>query len=381
MSDRARVAVVGAGVSGLALAILLRRRGVRCDLYEKSAALGAVGAGIQLAPNGARVLHELGAEHLVRRRGVAARAIETRRWDDGAPLSRVPHGAACEERFRAPYYLIHRADLQACLVDLLPPGALHLGRAVLSVDQRRDHVELRLADGGTATADVVIGADGVHSALRAAVVEDAPRFSGYSVYRGLVAAGAVPSFAADPRVMFWLGPGRHITYYPVAAGTVHFSAVCADAAGVAPRTRDVDTGALLAEFDGWHEEVRHVLAAADEVTRWGLFDRDLADRYCDRRVALMGDAAHPMLPYLSQGAGQALEDALVLADCLVSGVDLPGALRQYEKQRLARTAEVHQQSRLRATTFHLADGPLQRRRDALLNARRDLGHLEWLYGG
>ncbi|NDZ99613.1 hypothetical protein G3I28_09715, partial [Streptomyces sp. SID10116] len=172
----------------------------------------------------------------------------------------------------------------------------------LGVEQHEDHVELRVADGGTATADVVIGADGVHSALRAAVVDDAPRFSGYSVYRGLVAAEAVPSFAADPRVMFWLGPGRHITYYPVAAGrTVHFSAVCADAAGVAPRTRAVDTGQLVAEFDGWHEEVRQVLGAAGDVTRWGLFDRDLAERYCDRRVALMGDAAHPMLPYLSQG--------------------------------------------------------------------------------
>ncbi|MYY82682.1 MULTISPECIES: FAD-dependent monooxygenase [unclassified Streptomyces] len=382
MSDRTRVAVVGAGVSGLALAILLRRRGVRCDLYEKSTALGAVGAGIQLAPNGARILHELGAEHLMRRRGSTAEAIETRRWDDGALLSRIPHGRACEERFGAPYYLIHRADLQACLVDLLPPGALHLGRAVLGVEQHEDHVELRVADGGTATADVVIGADGVHSALRAAVVDDAPRFSGYSVYRGLVAAEAVPSFAADPRVMFWLGPGRHITYYPVAAGrTVHFSAVCADAAGVAPRTRAVDTGQLVAEFDGWHEEVRQVLGAAGDVTRWGLFDRDLAERYCDRRVALMGDAAHPMLPYLSQGAGQALEDALALADCLVSGADLPSALRQYEKQRLARTAEVHRQSRLRATTFHLADGPPQRRRDAVLGDRRDLGHLEWLYGG
>ncbi|MFE0171097.1 FAD-dependent monooxygenase [Streptomyces sp. NPDC059002] len=381
MSGQTRVAVVGAGVSGLALAILLRRRGVRCDLYEKSAALGAVGAGIQLAPNGARVLHELGAEHLVRRRGIAARAIETRRWDDSSLLSRVPHGQACEERFRAPYYLIHRADLQSCLVELLPPGALHLGRAVHGVVQHEDHVELRLADGETATADVVIGADGVHSALRAAVVRDAPRFSGHSVYRGLVAADAVPSFAADPRVMFWLGPGRHITYYPVAAGrTVHFSAVCADPDGAAPRTSAVDTGQLMAEFDGWHDEVRHVLAAAGNVTRWGLFDRDLADRYCDRRVALMGDAAHPMLPYLSQGAGQALEDALALADCVVSGADLPSALRQYEKQRIARTAEVHRQSRIRATMFHFADGPLQRRRDALLGGHRDLGHLEWLYG-
>ncbi|MFF9349108.1 FAD-dependent monooxygenase [Streptomyces sp. NPDC014734] len=382
MNNHMRVAVVGAGVSGLAIATLLRRRGVHCELFEKSTTLSAVGAGIQLSPNGARILHELGAERLMRRRGITAQAIETRRWDNGGLLSRVPHGPACEARFQAPYYLIHRADLQACLVDLLPPGSLHLGRAVKDVIEQADGVELRLADGESVEADVVIGADGVHSAVRGAVVSDEPLFSGYSVYRALVPAEAVPSFAPDPRVMFWLGPDRHITYYPVSAGrTVHFSAVCAHPDGEgAPRTSDADAHRLLEEFDGWHVSVRQVLKAAESVTRWGLFDRDIAERYCLQRVALVGDAAHPMLPYLSQGAGQALEDARELSDCLMSGMDVPSALRRYDTRRRARTANVHRQSRLRATTFHLADGPLQRRRDAVLGSQNTLDHLEWLYG-
>ncbi|WP_127355221.1 FAD-dependent monooxygenase [Actinacidiphila soli] len=378
-----RAAVVGAGVSGLAVAILLRRRGVRCDVYEKSDALGAVGAGIQLSPNGARILHDLGAEPSIRRRGITARAIETRRWNDGTLLSRVAHGNVCEDRFRAPYYLVHRADLQACLVDLLPSGQIHLGRAVSGIVEHDDRMELRFADGGSATADVVIGADGVHSALRGAVVDDRPVFSGYSVYRGLVPASAVPSFEDDPRVMFWFGPGRHVTYYPVSSGrTVHFSAVCADpSAGTAPRSSPADARDLLAQFDGWHEDVRQVMCTAKSVTRWGLFDRNLSDRYRTGRMALVGDAAHPMLPFLSQGASQALEDAVVLADSLTEYMtDVPGALRRYEAIRMPRTAEVHRQSRLRSSTFHLSDGPLQAERDAALAGRRALDHLDWLYG-
>ncbi|GAA2625362.1 FAD-dependent monooxygenase [Streptomyces vastus] len=378
-----RVAVVGAGVSGLAVAILLRRRGVRCDVYEKSDALSAVGAGIQLPPNGARILHELGAELSIRRRGITAGAIETRRWNDGTLLSRVVHGNICEDRFQAPYYLVHRADLQACLVDLLPPGQIHLGRAASGVVEHDDRVELHFADGGSATADVVIGADGVHSALRGAVVDDRPVFSGYSVYRGLVPASAVPSFENDPRVMFWFGPGRHVTYYPVSSGrTVHFSAVCADpSVGTAPRSSPADADGLMAEFEDWHEHVRQVLCTADSVTRWELFDRNLSARYHAGRVVLVGDAAHPMLPFLSQGASQALEDAVVLADSLTEHMaDVPDALRRYEAIRMSRTADVHRQSRQRSHTFHLADGPQQAERDARLAEQRDLAHLDWLYG-
>ncbi|WP_281356491.1 FAD-dependent monooxygenase [Amycolatopsis anabasis] len=381
-SERARVAIVGAGIAGLVIATILRRRGVHCELFEQSPVFDAVGAGIQLSPNGVRILHRLGVAPALAENGVQARSIETRRWDDGRLLARVPHGTACDELFGAPYYLIHRADLQRCLVNMLTPGTVHLGRSVARVVERADHVELHFADGGTATAELVIGADGVHSAVRRAVVLDEPKFSGYSVYRGLIPAEVVPSFAADPRVMFWFGPKHHVTYYPISAGkTVHFSAVCAtDDERLGSSTTGTETDELAAAFAGWNAEVRRVVTAAASVTRWGLFDRDLADRYVSGRLALVGDAAHPMLPYMSQGANQALEDAVVLTDCLGDGSRDPvRSLRHYEALRKPRTAEVHRQSRIRAESFHFADGVRQQERDFRL-AGETLNDLAWLYG-
>jgi salicylate hydroxylase len=374
-----RIAVVGAGVAGLAIATMLRRHGVCCDLYEQTSALEPVGAGIQLGPNGVRVLRDLGVGPALAERGVAARSIEVRRWDDGDLLASVPHGEACEAAYGAPYYLIHRADLQRALLSGLPDG-VGLGRRVTGVAEHPDHAELRLADGSHATADAVIGADGVHSVVRDAVVRDESRFSGCAVYRGLVPAELVPSFAEDPRVLFWLGPDRHITYYPIAAQrTVHVSAVFATAE---PGNRPADREELMEAFAGWHEEVRRIVAAPSSVTRWGLWDRDFPERYRTGRLALVGDAAHPMLPYLSQGASQALEDAATLAGCVVTAAErgngLQQALRRYEELRRPRTAEVHRQARLRGTTFHLADGPRQQRRDSVL-AGRGLDDLRWLY--
>lgn len=372
-----KIAVVGAGVAGLAIATLLRRRGVRCDLYEQTSALDPVGAGIQLGPNGVRVLQDLGVGPALAERGVVARSIEVRRWDDGAVLGRVRHGAECEAAYGAPYYLIHRADLQRALVSGLPGGGVGLGRKVTGVVEHADHAELELADGSHADADAVVGADGVHSVVRDAVLHDERRFSGCAVYRGLLPAGAVPSLVDDPRVMFWLGPDRHVTYYPIAAQrTVHVSAVFRTPE---PGDRRADPAELVEAFAGWNEEVRRVVSAPATVSRWGLYDRDFPDRYRTGRVALVGDAAHPMLPYLSQGASQALEDAAALADCVGSTPSVPAALDRYERVRRPRTAEVHRQSRLRGRTFHLADGPAQVARDASL-AGRSLDHLQWLYG-
>jgi salicylate hydroxylase len=372
-----RIAVVGAGVAGLAIATLLRRRGVRCDLYEQTPALAAVGAGIQLGPNGVRILRRLGIGPALADRGVAARAIEVRRWDDGARLARVPHGADCEAAYGAPYYLIHRADLQRALVDALPGGGLGLGRRVVGVTDRTDHAELALADGSRVRADAVVGADGVHSVVREAVLADERRFAGCAVYRGLVPADVVPSFVDDPRVLFWLGPGRHVTYYPIASRrTVHVSAVFSTDE---PEDRPADRAELAAAFAGWHADVREVLAAPPSVTRWGLFDRDFPDRYRSGRLALVGDAAHPMLPYLSQGASQALEDAVTLADCVTGAEDVDAALSRYERARRPRTAEVHRRSREQGRVFHLPDGPDQAERDAGL-AGQTLDDLRWLYG-
>jgi salicylate hydroxylase len=373
-----RIAVVGAGVAGLVVASLLRGRGIGCRVFERAPRLSAVGAGIQLSPNGMRVLHGLGLADPLSAGGVRAGAIETRSWADGARIARTPLGGRCEELYGAPYLLIHRADLHRCLASLLPDGAVETGRACVRVEERADDVRLHFEDGSVETADLVIGADGVHSVVRRSVVRDEARFAGYAVHRGLVPADVVPSFRNDPRVMFWLGPGRHVTYYPVAGGrTVHFSAVSASP----DAERDAGPEDLGAAFEGWHEEVRRVVTAASSVTRWGLYDRDVPDRYATARVVLLGDAAHPTLPYLSQGANQALEDAAVLARCLADHQGAPGeAVRRYETLRLPRTAEVHRRARRLAEEFHLPDGPRCAERDLRMRATEDPAHLEWLYG-
>ncbi|SFY20000.1 FAD-dependent monooxygenase [Streptomyces atratus] len=381
---KARIAIVGGGIAGLVTATLLHAHGADVRIFEQSQQFGAVGAGIQLSPNGVRVLYRLGLADALAETGVRAGAIETRRWNDGSPIARVEHGADCDELFGAPYYLIHRADLQHCLLSALPEGIVELGKGCAGVVERPDEVELHLTDGSVTGADLVIGADGVHSVVRKAVVDDEPRFSGYSVHRGLVPADVMPSFKDDPRVMFWLGPKRHVTYYPVVGGdTVHFSAVCATADGRPESSSSGrETEDLDAAFAGWHEEVRQVVTAAESVTRWGLFDRDLAARYTTDRVVLLGDAAHPTLPYLSQGANQALEDAVVLARCLreAGPGDLTPAVHRYERLRRPRTAEVHRRARELARTFHLPDGAHQVARDRGMGASQSLQHLDWLYG-
>ncbi|MER5531931.1 FAD-dependent monooxygenase [Streptomyces sp. NPDC002677] len=381
---KARVAIVGGGIAGLVTATILRQHGIDCRLYERSPVFSTVGAGIQLSPNGVRVLHGLGLADSLAETAVQARSIDTRRWDDGTPIARVPHGADCDDLFGAPYYLMHRADLQRCLVSAVPDRTVELGKACQQVVERPREVELRFTDGSVTTADLVIGADGVHSVVRSAVIEDRPLFSGYVVHRGLVSADVVPSFSDDPRVMFWLGPHRHVTYYPVAGGrTVHFSAVgvSEDApAGLSSSATEVED--LDAAFAHWHPEVHSVVTAARSVTRWGLFDRDIAPHYATERVVLVGDAAHPMLPYMSQGANQALEDVTALTRCLLDG-DLRSpadALRRYETLRRPRTTEVHRSARNLAVTFHLPDGDAQAERDRGMRAAQDLTHLGWLYG-
>ncbi|MFF1481213.1 FAD-dependent monooxygenase [Streptomyces sp. NPDC058301] len=381
--SKTRIAIVGGGIAGLVTATLLHRSGIEVRLFEQSPAFGAVGAGIQLSPNGVRVLHRLGLAKTLTDHAVPARAIETLRWDNAAPIARVPHGTSCDERHGAPYYLMHRADLQRCLLSVAPQEIVELGTGCARVTERTDGAEVHLTDGSVVLADLVVGADGVHSAVRRAVVDDRPRFSGYAVHRGLVPAAMVPDLRDDPRVLFWLGPRRHVTYYPIESGeTVHFSAVGAtDRAPVAASTNGAveDLGAA---FAGWHEQVRHVITSARSVTRWDLYDRDIPPRYATERVVLLGDAAHPTLPYLSQGANQALEDAAVLVRCLTAygPRDWTRALRRYDALRRPRTAEVHRRARALADTFHLPDGPAQTARDRAMSTHQSLAHLDWLYG-
>lgn len=379
-----RVAVAGAGIAGLAFAAALHRAGIDCHVYEQAERLTEVGAGVQIAPNATRLLHRLGLREHLSAVAVAPQAIEMRRWDDGRVLQRTPLGGQCDRRFGAPYYAVHRADLHRLLLSVTPPDRVHLGARLVAVTQTPDEARLHLSDGTTVTADLVVGADGIHSVAREQIVTDRPRYSGQTIYRGLVPVERVRFLLADPRVQLWLGPDQHCVCYPVSAGRqVSFGATVA-AADWREESWSArgDVAELAAAYAGWHPDVVRLIGAAETVSRWALHDRESIDRLSTGRVAVIGDAAHPMLPFQAQGANQAVEDAVVLAACLAgAGPDgLNAALHRYEQIRLPRTTRIQSLSRANAETFHLVDGDAQRRRDSSTRAASGLDRHEWLFG-
>lgn len=370
-----RVAIAGGGLGGLSAALFLLRAGVRdVRVFEQQPALQEIGAGIQIAPNAARLLQRLG---LSLEDAVAFEVPwEFRRWEDGRVLFAHSFDAA---RYGAPYLAVHRADLLRTLADAVPDGVISLGRHVAGVEGD----SLRFDDGSSEAFDVVVGADGIHSVVRAFVVGDeSPEFTGLAAYRALVPAAEAPAFARRPVCSIWLGPGRHFVHYPVSGGRF-VNLVTANPAGdwreeswVAPG----EVADFLAEYEGWSEDVRALIAAARETRRYAFYAREPITRWVSGHVALLGDAAHPMLPFFAQGAGQAIEDGAVLARCLAGASDVPSALRRYESLRVERATRVQRMSGERREHHHMPDGPEQVARDEALGAQDPLAHNEWLYG-
>jgi salicylate hydroxylase len=369
------VAVVGGGIAGLATAAALDRAGIACTVYERAAEPGEFGAGIQISPNGARLLHRLGLAD--RLHEVAARpvAIELRRWNDNAVLASTPLGDECEAVFGAPYYTLHRADLHRALLDLVGDRVCFGWTAARAVP-RGSTVELHRVGGGGVEVDLVIGADGVHSALREAIVADQPRGTGVTVYRGLIPAGRI----AEPRVVIWLGPGQHCVAYPTGDFVNVVATVSGDGWRGESRVAPGQVTDLVDAYAGWHPEVVELLGALPAVTRWALHDRAPLDHWYTGRLVLVGDAAHAMLPFGGQGANQAVEDAFALAACLPSKSTVEEALAGYERRRRPRVAQVGAAVGGHRDDHHLPDGDEQRRRDAALAPRRALAEQAWLFG-
>lgn len=379
-----RIAIVGAGIAGLTTAAALTQAGLACQVFEQTPYLAEVGAGLQLAPNAVRLLRRLGLDEQLDRVAVRAEAIEMRRWSDSTLIMSTPLGDECEKRFGAPYYTVHRAHLHQCLRELLPDGVLRLGMRCCRLSEKSDAVELAFQNGRRTHVDLVVGADGIHSVVREQLVHDQPRFSGQAVYRGLVPAVRLPRLTEDPKVRLWLGPGRHCVSYLVAGGAwISFGATTpADGWRTESWSATGQVEEMVKAYQGWHPAVLELLSAADSVRHWALHDRDTITSWSTDRLTLVGDAAHPMLPFLAQGANQAIEDAVVLAQCLrTAGSDeFAPALRRYERIRALRTEEVHERSRGNSRALHLADDDARRTRDAELGRRADLSHQDWLYG-
>jgi 2-polyprenyl-6-methoxyphenol hydroxylase-like FAD-dependent oxidoreductase len=376
MKSRPRVVVVGAGVGGMTLAAVLTRMGVPCLVFEQATSLTGAGAGVQLSPNAIRPLVRLGIGPALSRHAVRIAAMEVRSWRD-APIIRTTLGDDCERRFAAPYYAVHRAHLHEALCLAVGQAPLRLGRQVTGVEERSAGARVVFADGLTQDADLVVGADGIRSVARAVLASDTLVYSGLATFRGLVPAARLPAAASERVVRVWLGPGRHLVCYPVAGGELVSLAATVPLAAP-PVGSAADPAVLRAAFEGWGGLVPSLIDAADQVRIWGLYDREPLPRWATDRITVLGDAAHPMLPFLAQGANQAVEDAMDLAACLVMcDGNVPAALVRYAALRAPRTAAIQRQAR--AAASHLADGAEQRDRDRALRSASGLDDRAWLY--
>jgi salicylate hydroxylase len=380
-----RVAIVGGGIGGLAAAAFLHRAGLPSVVYEQAAQLKEVGAGLVLAPNAVRLLRRLGAMDRLEDQAVPLDVgWEFRRWADGRVLSAENLAGSCERLYGEGTYTVHRADLADAIASAVPRGALRLGKRCTSVTVRDDRAVLAFADGTSAEADVVIGADGVHSAVRGAITEPAPAtYSGICAFRGLVPAERAPRFARRRAQTLWIGPDHHLVHYPVSGGTTINLVAFAPAGDytVESWSATATVEEFLAEFAGWDPRLRELILGAGTPGRWALLDRAPLGRWSKGPVTLLGDAAHPMFPFFAQGAAQSIEDAAVLARCLAQDPRSPApALRRYESLRIGRTTRLQEVSHARAHVNHLPDGPEQQARDASLADADPLVANGWIYG-
>jgi salicylate hydroxylase len=378
------IAIVGGGIGGLAAAAFLHRAGLAATVYEQAGELKEVGAGVVVAPNAARLLRALGVLGAFAERAVPLETgWEFRRWRDGAVLSSEDLATKCERLYGERTYTAHRADLLDAVQWAVPAAAVRLGKRCVALDADGPRPTLTFADGERVAADVVIGADGIHSMVRAALTAPAPTaYSGLCAFRALVPAARAPAFARRPAQTLWVGPGHHLVHYPISAGELVNLVAFAPAGDYTTEswTATAPIGELLAEFAGWDERLVSLIRAAGTPGRWALLDRAPLTRWSSGTVTLLGDAAHPMFPFFGQGAAQAIEDGAALARCLAADpADPAAALRRYESLRIPRTTRLQQVSHARAHVNHLPDGPEQRARDASFKDTDPLVASGWIY--
>jgi len=347
-----RIAVIGAGIGGLAAAAVLRRIGVDVEIYEQAETFARVGAGIQQSPNAMRVHRGLGIEARLRDVAFAPASSLNRDAVTGAVTNDHPLGRTVEARYGAPYLVLHRGDLHAALADIVPADRIHMGRKLVRIAADGPQVALAFADGREVLADAAIGADGVHSLVRAHVLEptgvaDRPRFTGRVAYRTTFPAARLAGVDVGFSRTKWWGADRHIVIYPVTAARDEIYFVTsqperADWITAESWSARGDVGEMCAAFAGFHADVRAVLAAAPDVHKWGIFERDPLPTWRRGRVVLLGDACHPMTPYMASGAAMALEDAVVLARCCAELADdsLERVFDTYAASRMPRTSRV-----------------------------------------
>jgi 2-polyprenyl-6-methoxyphenol hydroxylase-like FAD-dependent oxidoreductase len=380
------VAVVGGGIAGIAAAIALARRGHAVEVLEQAGAAEAAGAGVQIGPNAAHALQAIGAYEAVAARSTEPSGLLIRNGETGATLAAIRFGRRFEARFGAPYRVAHRADLLDALLltaSKIPGIALHYGSRVIAVAGNDGGHTLALADGSERRVRAVIGADGIRSTVRAHLLGDGPPVpSGHRLYRALVGAEALPAAMAGDEVTLDLMPNAHVVAYRVAGGRLLNVVVVIEGNGEgAEWSVPVDKAEVLGGLRRRAPMLDALLAAAPGWTRWTGADRPPARRWGEGSTTLVGDAAHPALPFLAQGAAMALEDAAVLGGLASDQAALPAAFRRYEQQRQARTARLTLAARRQGALYHQSGG-LRLLRDLVLRlspASLALRQLDWIY--
>ena len=339
MRSGARIAIVGAGIGGLATAATLRALGFTdVNVYEQARAFARVGAGIQMMPNAMVVLRGLGLEERLVQIAFAPKSHLNREWDTGAVTNELPMPV---ERYGAPYLCMHRAELHAALLSLVPPQHIHLGKRLIGLEGTR----LTFEDDAYVDADVVVGADGVHSIVRELVLgKEQPIHRGRVAYRTVFPAARLQWDIGPSRTKWW-GPDRHIVIYYTTRARDEVYFVTSNPEPVDWMTAESwsatgDVQELRAAFTGFHRDVKMVLDAAPSCHKWAILERDPLPAWSVGNTVLIGDAAHPMTPYMAQGGGTAIEDAATLARCLADYADAPTAFAQFERHRKPRTSRV-----------------------------------------
>jgi salicylate hydroxylase/6-hydroxynicotinate 3-monooxygenase len=339
------VAIVGGGMGGLAAASTLRQAGFDTQVYEQASHLERIGAGIQMMPNAMKVLRRIGIEDKVRAKSFQPYSHLNRVWNTGEVMRELPMP---EDLYGAPYLCMHRGDLQEALLSVVPSEVVHLGKKLIGLDPNSGGVTLRFADGTRAEANAAIGADGVHSVVREFVAgPDMPIHKGRIAYRAVYPSSLLNGRDIGASRTKWWGVDRHIVIYYTTAtrSEIYFVTSVPEAAEWLTReswSAKGDMRELRTAYEGFHPDVRAVLEACPDCHKWAILEREPLARWSDGRVTLLGDACHPMTPYMAQGAATAIEDAAVLARCLeeTEGEDIERSFRRYEASRKPRTSKI-----------------------------------------
>jgi salicylate hydroxylase len=383
-----RILIAGAGIGGLVAALALHQRGFEVALYEQAAELRELGAGLQISPNGSRVLRELGLLSAMAAIASVPTAKDMRLFNTGQAWRVQDLGATAEARYGSPYWLVHRGDFHSVLVRALAEraaGAVRVGARATGFEQAAGGVTLLLENGERIHGDALIGADGVHSVVRQRLFGDGQAtFTGFMAWRGVVSMRRLPVRLRQQYGMTWIGPHGHVVTYPLRRGELlnFVTAIERDDWLTESWSEAGTVEECRRDLAAWHADVLAIVDAIDTPYKWAMLGREPLPRWSIGRVSLLGDACHPTLPFLAQGANMAIEDGMVLARCL-DAHDIPEALRRYETSRLDRTSRIVRASLENVSRYHnprLADPAQAQAFMAREFAPRAMGaRYDWLY--